>query len=284
MELAAAALGKKDIADVIHRQYQLTQGPSGTLMRNGNIVGQVIPNAGMTVDGKFVPLPKEATDALVGYAGAEAKAKADVASQNELVTVPSVLPNGQPGPSKLVRKSDYLAQQQGAAPTGRKGGLILDPNMSQADMVRAVADYHKQTGGDAQYGMTASPTATKAAEEAITTKEQAVRSQQNEINKNFAATYNDAINAEYQAPTKIAKLGQLKTYLQQADTGKLTPSIITLKAYASSIAPDLAKEWTKEVPYAQAAQQLSSEMALQLRNPAGGAGMPGSSRQDIIGC
>jgi hypothetical protein len=100
--------------------------------------------------------------------------------------------------------------------------------------------------------------------------------QNTDISKTFGENYSKAVQAEFQAPGNIAKYEQMKSYLSNVNTGKAAPTVQKLKAYASYFAPDLAKEWTNETPYAQAATSFANELALQLRNPASGAGMPGN--------
>lgn len=273
-ELGMAMMGKKDVADVIHRQYQVTQGPSGTLLRNGQIVGQVIPNAGMVVDGQFQALPKEALDAMVGFEGA----KAGAVKQAEN---PYQITEGMDAQGRPVK--GYAPQVFGqppvpgapVSPATSSGGRI-SVNLKDASpeavqwMMKDIANQGGSAPGGALTGP--NPIQQKRAEGQVASQ----TAQDTKINENFAQTFNDAISAEYQAPGKIAKLQQLRSYLSNVDTGKGAPTVQNLKAVAAYIAPDLAKEWTKDIPYAQAAQQLSNEMALQLRSPAGGGGMPGS--------
>jgi hypothetical protein len=105
--------------------------------------------------------------------------------------------------------------------------------------------------------------------------------QNTDIAKTYADNYSKLIQAEFQSPTNIAKYEQMKSYLSNVNTGKAAPTVQKLKAYASYFTPDLAKEWSKDTPYAQAATALASELALQIRNPSFGAGMPGNfSDQD----
>ncbi len=132
VEMLAAVGGHKDVADVIHRQLQLTQGPSGTLMRNGQVVGQVIPNVGMVVDGKLMKLPQEATDALVNFEGAKAGAtkaaelpyQLDTAISPTGATQRGYVPNlyGQPPvPGRATSPPQFNLQNQ--SPEGRAAML-----------------------------------------------------------------------------------------------------------------------------------------------------------------
>jgi hypothetical protein len=116
------------------------------------------------------------------------------------------------------------------------------------------------------------PLAMKAAESAIETQ----AAQNTEIAKTQGKEYTDIVTAERQAPNNIGRLDLMKKYLSNVGTGKAAPTVLSLKAYASYFAPELAKSFTKDVPFAQAASALSNELALQLRNPSQGGGMPGS--------
>lgn len=82
-----------------------------------------------------------------------------------------------------------------------------------------------------------------------------------------------------EANGRIQKWNRLGQMLDQVNTGKYAGTTLELKAAAKSIFGDdiLTQMGIKDdVAPAQAAQALSREMALQLRNPSGGAGMPGA--------
>ncbi len=98
----------------------------------------------------------------------------------------------------------------------------------------------------------------------------------------MAKTYADLQRADFNAPTTIGKYRQLGNLLSQVNVGKYTGTTTDLKAAAKSLGFDLtAMGIPDDVAPAQAARALSSQIALELRNPAGGAGMPGAlSDQD----
>lgn len=92
------------------------------------------------------------------------------------------------------------------------------------------------------------------------------------IGKSFGEFYSDLQKTGFAASGKIARydrLGQLLTGLQ---TGKLTPAATQISALADSLGVSI----DPNLPAKQAAEALSNEVALQLRNPSGGAGMPGA--------
>ena len=93
------------------------------------------------------------------------------------------------------------------------------------------------------------------------------------LGKQQGEAYSDLMKSDMQASSSLTKLGRLESLLQSSgQTGKLTPPIMELKSAAES----LGFKIDPRLPFQQAAQALSNEIALTLRNPAGGAGMPGA--------
>lgn len=84
--------------------------------------------------------------------------------------------------------------------------------------------------------------------------------------------YNEIQDAGYTANQKIQKFSRLGNLLESVDTGKLSPGGFELAAYAKSLGMNVGAN----VDNAQAAKSIANEIALELRNPAGGAGMPGA--------
>ena len=71
---------------------------------------------------------------------------------------------------------------------------------------------------------------------------------------------------------KIAKLKRMQNLLDQVNTGKLQPT----KQRIQEMADALGFKVDASLPAAQALESLTNEMTLELRNPSGGAGMPGA--------
>ena len=88
----------------------------------------------------------------------------------------------------------------------------------------------------------------------------------------FGKTYNDVQNSGFVASGKVAKLDRLEQLLTGVETGKITPSLTTLAGYAKEFGIEL----DPKLDVKQAATALTNSMALEMRNPAGGAGMPGA--------
>lgn len=110
--------------------------------------------------------------------------------------------------------------------------------------------------------------------------------QENEFNKalgkDLGEQYSSLMRADFGANQTIQKYGRLSNLLADVKTGKFTGTTVDIKAAAKGLGIDLgAMGVTDNVAPAQAARALSNQLALELRNPAGGAGMPGAlSDQD----
>ena len=92
------------------------------------------------------------------------------------------------------------------------------------------------------------------------------------VGKGFGEQYNKLQESALGAQSKINRVERLDQLLQGVDTGKLTPVGAEIAGYAQS----LGLKVDPKLGNIQAAEALSNELALELRNPAGGAGMPGA--------
>ena len=98
-----------------------------------------------------------------------------------------------------------------------------------------------------------------------------------EVGEAFGKQYSDLLKADMSAPATIGKYQRLGSLLSNVNTGKFRGTIVDMKAAAKSMGFDLsAMGIPDDVAPAQAARALSNQIALELRNPAGGAGMPGA--------
>lgn len=97
------------------------------------------------------------------------------------------------------------------------------------------------------------------------------------VGKAFGDQYADVMKADMAAPHTIAKYDRLGQLLGDVKTGKFKGTIVDLKAAAKAAGFDLSAMGIRDdVAPAQAARALSNMLALEMRNPAGGAGMPGA--------
>lgn len=100
---------------------------------------------------------------------------------------------------------------------------------------------------------------------------------QKAVGKEFGQMYTDTIKAELNAPRTIANYDRLGGLLNQVNTGTFAGNITAMKAAAKAMGFDLTAMGIRDdVAPAQATRQISNMLALELRNPAGGAGMPGA--------
>jgi len=89
--------------------------------------------------------------------------------------------------------------------------------------------------------------------------------------------YAGLLKADMNAPVAIGKYRQLGSLLGQVNTGKFRGTTVEIKAAAKSLGVNLdAIGIRDDVAPAQASRAISNQLALELRNPAGGAGMPGA--------
>lgn len=97
------------------------------------------------------------------------------------------------------------------------------------------------------------------------------------VGKAYGEMFIDTQKAALDAQRSIANIDRLSNLLEQVNTGKGAATTLELKRMAKGAGIDLEKYGIRDdVAPAEAAQALSGEIALQLRNPAGGAGMPGA--------
>lgn len=92
------------------------------------------------------------------------------------------------------------------------------------------------------------------------------------VGKFFGDAYANIQTSGFEAGSKIAKLNRMEQLLSGLKTGALTPMAVQVKGVLESFGIKV----DDSLGAAQAAEALSNEMALQARNPSGGAGMPGA--------
>lgn len=97
------------------------------------------------------------------------------------------------------------------------------------------------------------------------------------IGKRFGEIYAGLQSRAMSVPSELSKLERLDSLLDRVNTGKFAGTTLELKRMAKAAGIDLEAIGVRDdVAPAQAAHALSREMALELRNPQGGAGMPGA--------
>lgn len=92
------------------------------------------------------------------------------------------------------------------------------------------------------------------------------------VGEGFGEQYVNIQQADLKSGVTLSKLDRMEQLLTGVQTGALVPTITQIQ----SIAQTFGLEVDATLPAKQALETLSSEIALGLRNPAGGAGMPGA--------
>jgi hypothetical protein len=101
--------------------------------------------------------------------------------------------------------------------------------------------------------------------------------EQKQVGRYYGERFSSMQDSGIKAAGGIARLERLDQLLDQVNTGAFADNMLSLKKAAKAVGVDLdAMGVRDDVAPAEAANALANEMALELRNPAGGAGMPGA--------
>lgn len=106
----------------------------------------------------------------------------------------------------------------------------------------------------------------------VTERSPAATAYDTEMAKDYAARYAGINKAAFTAPNQIAKLQRIGQLLDQHDGGKFSQTGLELAQMANSLGFKLDKNLGNK----EAASALSNEIALSLRDPSNGGGMPGA--------
>ena len=292
-KLAALKLGAGiDLTDT----YKLTM-PNWVNV-NGNMVntndpafkGGFVPQIQASQDGQVTMIEPDgrggvsaraAPGAIETYtAFQEARQRAE--AQNKLLPLDYVTPDGRPIGGSV---GSYLNSQ----PMRNRSGGTLSPELSEfirQDAARngitnPVANF---TGGgpNAVYGMASGQNSAppilqskpEAEAAAITAKTPVEVDREAKIaaQKQISEQRGQIMSAGFNAPANIAKYQKIGTLLSDVDGGKFTP---VGTEFASAL-NGLGIKVDKNLPNKEAAAAFANQAALELRNPSGGAGMPGA--------
>ncbi|MFN7121890.1 MAG: hypothetical protein ACK4NM_07645 [Hydrogenophaga sp.] len=92
------------------------------------------------------------------------------------------------------------------------------------------------------------------------------------VGKFFGDAYANIQNAGFNAQSKVSRYNRLGELLEGVNTGKFSAAGLEVAKAGQSLGFNI----DPNVGNKEAAQALASEIALELRNPSGGAGMPGA--------
>ncbi|MCO5762846.1 MAG: hypothetical protein NHG36_15250 [Chromatiaceae bacterium] len=89
----------------------------------------------------------------------------------------------------------------------------------------------------------------------------------------WAGRYAEAMKDKDAAAGRLQTLQAMRSMLPGIETGKLSPSVTQVQAWAESLGVPIDAQ---KLGAKQAFEALSNQITLQARNPGGGAGMPGA--------
>ncbi|MCL4182836.1 MAG: hypothetical protein KJ011_05255 [Burkholderiaceae bacterium] len=92
------------------------------------------------------------------------------------------------------------------------------------------------------------------------------------VGKFYGEAFGDIQKAGFAAQNRINNINRMAQLLEGIETGRLTPTMKDIAGVAHSLGINI----DPALPQKEAIESLSNEMALQARNPSGGAGMPGA--------
>lgn len=103
-----------------------------------------------------------------------------------------------------------------------------------------------------------------------------IEAQEKEVGKTYGELYGKLQDLGRTADDRMAKMARLEELMKGIDTGKLTPTVTEWESIVASVPGLRGLVNFEKLGAKEAAQALSREMALMLRDPAAGAGMPGA--------
>lgn len=160
---------------------------------------------------------------------------------------------------------------QVATIAGSQAGLLpeyTNPEAAQVNGQDRFVQFEKTTGRERVLGG-ASPRPQKPLVQVGITEEKA---EAKKVGEGMGEMYVDLQKAGSAAPMKLGKLDRMEQLMEGVNTGKLQPAITQVAAVAESLGFKIDSKLGPK----QALEGLTNEIALDLRNPAGGAGMPGA--------
>jgi hypothetical protein len=199
-------------------------------------------------------------NALRDYAMLPSSPFADEILKQQLLPKPQEAFTLSPGQVRMGANGQVLAQlPQKADKTSVEQMLdaagITDPHVRQAYVTQAL-----------QKSVTHAP----AASAIVNMKQETEEAKK--VGGFFGEEYGNVLKAGTTAQSKLNRYNRLGELLADVDTGKFTGAGLEVAKAARSIGFNVSDK----VGNLEAAQALSGEIALELRNPSGGAGMPGA--------
>lgn len=223
----------------------------------GQVRYQADPTKGVSFDGERVSLTPGALEAQSALADATKTAEARASAKYQ-----PMYSEGPGGKTLLGSTADVLDGQR-PKPAQPIESRVRDMMALFGDK-SAQYDIGGQRGsiGDSGPGLKVGPSS----------KESAMSEYDKEVQKQFAEHRKTIMQGGVDATGNIERLSRLDNLLSKHDGGLFSAKGLQLAQGANSLGFKIDPQLGNK----EAAQSLSNEMALQLRNPSGGAGMPGA--------
>ncbi len=208
------------------------------------------------------------SEGRAGIAGAQASATGDAAAARDMVTI-----NTPQGPVMMTRAQALQLSggtQAPGQPVPQAGGL---PAGAMVPSAPGKAEQLTQPIPAADMpAFNAAIAGRRPGGIGIPLQDQGSTRTEAEIGAGLGKRYTEIQDAGFAANNKINKISRLGSLLESVSTGKLSPAGYEVAAYMKSMGLPV----TDKLGNAQAATAAANEFALELRNPSGGAGMPGA--------
>lgn len=218
---------------------------------------------------------QEVEQAKQSYAQAQGVLASEAPATYMRILIPNVVDqwSQQSGksPDDMTDEEATALAEKVAALAGSKAGILpeyTNPEAAQVGGQDRFVQFEKTTGRQRTLGG-ASPRPQKPLVSVGIGEEKA---EAKKVGEGMGEMYVELQKTGAAAPMKLGKLDRMEQLAEGVNTGKLQPAITQVAAVAESLGFKIdAKLGPK-----QALEALTNEMALELRNPAGGAGMPGA--------
>jgi hypothetical protein len=174
-------------------------------------------------------------------------------------------------------KFDYKQGQDNAVALGQQEYFALPDKQKTGQAAAQIAKrITEQTGVPVKVSdIVKDPTVPETSVKIDLTQEKA---ESKKVGEGFGEQFMSLQKADVDSRAKMAKYDRMDQLLKQMDTGRFTPTMTAIQSMAES----LGFEVDKTLPAKQAFTAFAGEVALSLRNPEGGAGMPGAlSEKDL---
>jgi hypothetical protein len=166
-----------------------------------------------------------------------------------------------------------MPELQGMPPAVQQQYLQQKFSQQSKPEIRQAADGYNYYTSGAQAGQRVFPDVVAAPKTPLVTVDVGAQEKKEAqtVGGYFGTRYGELLDAAESARRQMAEYARLNKLLESVYTGTGSNTFLQIKKAGEMLGLDF-----EGVGEAEAAEALSSQMALKLRNPAGGAGMPGA--------